>query len=148
MFSLRRPYLRGNTPGPVQSSLILDQAILERRIEKPMAEDFAIRVDYESSKDPVIHIQGEITSEADEDIVETYNGIPATKRNRIIINFERTSYINSAGIATLISLISKANDSQAKIEFAGLNDHFKKVMDIVGLTDFVIIHNSLSEALQ
>ncbi|EMN49686.1 STAS domain protein [Leptospira interrogans str. L1207] len=112
-----------------------------------MSEDFRIFVDLAVSV-PIIHIEGEITSEADETILEKYESIPEGKRDRVILNFQGTSYINSAGIATLISLITKASEAKRKIEFAGLNEHFRKVMDIVGLTDFVLIHNSLQEALK
>ncbi|PNV74071.1 STAS domain-containing protein [Leptospira inadai] len=111
-----------------------------------MSDEFKITVDLEPSV-PVLHISGEITSEADEDIINKYHSIPELRRARVILNFHGTSYINSAGLATLISLITKAAESSAKIEFAGLNDHFRKVMDIVGLTDFVLIHNTLQEAL-
>lgn len=113
-----------------------------------MVEDFSIKVDSEGEIFPVIHISGEITSEADEVIVNSYSSIPDNKKSKVVINFEKTSYINSAGIATLISLISKASESQGKIEFAGLNSHFRKVMDIVGLTDFVVIHENLEQALK
>ncbi|WCL48581.1 STAS domain-containing protein [Leptospira sp. GIMC2001] len=113
-----------------------------------MADDFKIRVDYEEGGAlPILHISGEITSEADDEIMSSYNSIPENKRTRVIINFTETSYINSAGIATLISLITKASENSGKIEFAGLNAHFRKVMDIVGLTDFVIIHDTLQQAL-
>lgn len=112
-----------------------------------MADDFSIKVDSDGVI-PVIHIAGEITSEADEEIINAYAIVPENKKSKVIINFEKTSYINSAGIATLISLITKASESQGKIEFAGLNSHFRKVMDIVGLTDFVLIHDNLEQALK
>lgn len=113
-----------------------------------MADDFKIKVDLESGGGtPILHISGEITSEADDEIMNSYNSIPEASRTRILLNFSETSYINSAGIATLISLITKASENSGKIEFAGLNSHFRKVMDIVGLTDFVVIHDSLEKAL-
>jgi anti-anti-sigma factor len=114
-----------------------------------MVEEFKIYINYEKDGTvPIIYISGEITSEADEDITNSYASIPLEKRSRVIIDFSKTAYINSAGIATLISLITKASENQGKIEFAGLNDHFRKVMDIVGLTDFVIIHKDITQALK
>lgn len=113
-----------------------------------MEEEFKIHVDTHAEKIPIIYIEGEITSEADEQIVHAYTSIPVEKKERVLIDFSKTAYINSAGIATLISLITKANDQNGKIEFAGLNSHFKKVMDIVGLTDFVLIHDNLEIALK
>lgn len=113
-----------------------------------MIDEFKIRLGFENSGSlPVIHISGEITSEAEEEILQCYDSIPHDKRVRVILNFSETSYINSAGIATLIGLITKSSENQGKIEFAGLNSHFRKVMDIVGLTDFVLIHESLDSAL-
>ncbi len=113
-----------------------------------MADDFKIRLDLETGGGvPILHIKGEITSEADEEIMNTYNLIPEAFRSRIILNFAETSYINSAGIATLISLITKVSEHSGKVEFSGLNAHFRKVMDIVGLTDFVVIHDNLDKAL-
>jgi anti-anti-sigma factor len=113
-----------------------------------MVDEFKIRVEIDKNPIPVIHIEGEITSEADEDIVNSYASIPQDKKERVLIDFSKTAYINSAGIATLISLISKASENQGKIEFSGLNSHFRKVMDIVGLTDFVLIHDTLDQAMK
>jgi anti-anti-sigma factor len=114
-----------------------------------MVEEFKIHVDYEKEGAlPVIYISGEITSEADDEIVNSYTSIATDKKVRVLIDFSKTAYINSAGIATLISLITKASENHGKIEFSGLNSHFRKVMDIVGLTDFVLIHDSVEQALK
>jgi anti-anti-sigma factor len=114
-----------------------------------MVEEFKVHIIYEQNGNlPIMCIEGEITSESDEDIVSSYNSIPQEKRSRVLIDFSKTSYINSAGIAILISLITKASENQGKIEFVGLNAHFRKVMDIVGLTDFVMIHEDLEQALK
>lgn len=52
-----------------------------------MSEDFRIFVDLAVSV-PIIHIEGEITSEADETILEKYESIPEGKRDRVILNFQ------------------------------------------------------------
>lgn len=114
-----------------------------------MGEDFKLSIEYEKDGTiPVIYLEGEITSEADEDISSAYSSIPSELKKKVVIEFSKTMYINSAGIATLIGLITKASEAQVKIEFSGLNSHFKKVMDIVGLADFVVIHDSLEQALE
>jgi anti-anti-sigma regulatory factor len=38
-------------------------------------------------------------------------------------------------------------DISGKVLFVGLTNHFKKVMDIVGISDFVDIFNTNDEAL-
>jgi anti-anti-sigma factor len=97
---------------------------------------------------PVLIIEGDMTSESDSDVMKTYSELKEkhTPKN-IIINFEKTKYINSAGIASLINIIQDLQDSGGKVTFVGLTNHFKKVMDIVGISDFVDIYNTNDEAL-
>ena len=96
---------------------------------------------------PVINISGEITSEAEGELLSCYKDIPEKKKGRVILEFSNTKYINSAGIAVLINLINRASEKNYNIEFVGLNQHFRMVMDIVGLSDFVTIHEKLIDAL-
>ena len=96
---------------------------------------------------PVVHLRGAITSDAEEALFGRYEEIPQEKRSRVVLDFGETRYINSSGIAILIQLITRASDARNRIEFVSLSPHFRKVMDIVGLTDFVQIHENLADAL-
>ena len=89
-----------------------------------MVDEFKIHVDYDNGVIPIIHIAGEITSEADEEIVNCYASIPSGKKNRVLIDFSKTAYINSAGIATLISLITKAAE-KLKIDASVIQKQLK-----------------------
>ncbi len=97
---------------------------------------------------PVLIIEGDMTSEADSDVMKMYYDLKSKHSPAsIIINFEKTKYINSAGIATLINIIQDLGDIGGKVTFVGLTNHFQKVMDIVGISDFVDIFNTNQEAL-
>ena len=97
---------------------------------------------------PVLIVEGDMTSESDSDVMKAYNEVKkAQTPKNIIINFEKTKYINSAGIASQINIIQDLQESGGKITFVGLTNHFKKVMDIVGISDFVNIYNTNREAL-
>ncbi|MCR9144309.1 MAG: STAS domain-containing protein [bacterium] len=112
-----------------------------------MAEKFNIRHSVEKNV-PVVHLAGEITSDAEDALLDCYNSLPEEQLGHVILDFLETRYINSSGIAILIQLITRAADKKHKIEFSSLSPHFRKVMDIVGLTDFVQIHDSLADALE
>ncbi len=112
-----------------------------------MSEEYQVILNYEGAT-PVIRLKGEITSEAEDALVGRYEEIPADRRARVILDFQETRYINSSGIAILIQLITRAADARNRIDFSSLSAHFRKVMEIVGLTDFVQIHASLPEALR
>lgn len=98
---------------------------------------------------PVLILEGDITSEADSDIMNSYRELK--EKNSpfyLIIDFNATKYINSAGIATLINIIQDFSDFGCKVAFTGLSQHFQRVMGIVGITDFVNIYQTNEEALR
>ncbi len=98
---------------------------------------------------PVINIEGDLTSDAGTDLKNVYSELKKTHdTKKIIINFEKCKYINSSGIASLISIIQTTNEVNGTTIFIGLSDHLNKVMDIVGLTDFVKIYKTSEEALK
>ncbi|MFC1670089.1 STAS domain-containing protein [Spirochaetota bacterium] len=97
---------------------------------------------------PVINIQGDLTFDADGALKKEFSDIlDNNPSGNIIMNFEMTKYINSSGIATLISIIQDSNEKNIKISFVGMSTHFQKVMDIVGIIDFIEIYNTNEEAL-
>jgi anti-sigma B factor antagonist len=108
------------------------------------------KVSFEYIEDiPVMVIEGDMTSEADSDVMKTYQKIKEKNAPKsVVINFEKTNYINSAGIATLINIIQDIGEIGGKISIAGLSTHFQKVMDIVGISDFVDIYNTDYDAIR
>jgi len=97
---------------------------------------------------PQIVIEGDLTSDAGSDLKNVYNELKKTfAMDKIVVNFDKCKYINSSGIASLISIIQQTNDNSGITCFVGLSEHLNKVMDIVGLTDFVQIYKNNEEAV-
>jgi anti-anti-sigma factor len=102
-----------------------------------------------ASNIPIIFIEGDLTSDADGDAKGVYSSVrEKCASKKLIVNFENTKYINSSGIATLIHIIQDVNEKGGVIAFVGMSDHLKKVMNIVGISDFVQIFNSNKDAMQ
>jgi len=98
---------------------------------------------------PVIFLDGDITSEADRLLEDAYFEIRNQIKEKIyIFDFEKASYINSSGISSFIKIIHMHKEEDGDFIFTGLSDHLKKVMDIVGLTDYVKIFDSIEVAIQ
>lgn len=98
---------------------------------------------------PVILLDGEITSEADQLLEEVYYEIRSQVKEKIyIFDFENAHYINSSGISSFIKIIHVHKEDDGDFIFTGLSDHLKKVMDIVGLTDYVKIYDTIETAIQ
>lgn len=98
---------------------------------------------------PFIIFEGDMTSDSDAEMKKIYSSLKDECEIKIlVINFEKTQYINSSGIATLIHIIQDMKDKHFKLVFVGLTEHFKNVMEIVGLKDFAVIVDTNQEALQ
>ena len=97
---------------------------------------------------PIIFFDGQITSEIEELLDKAYREVLSQVNSKILIlDFTKADYINSSGIASLIKILKMSNESGGDLIFTGLSDHIKKVMDIVGLSDYVKIFNTTEIAI-
>ena len=108
---------------------------------------YQVRVDSKSSV-PIMHLSGEITAFSDEGIKQTYKGIELTAPPKLIVNFDGARYINSAGIATLVGIVTDMVEKKGTVKFVGLAPHYRKVVEIVGITEYVKIYDTVAEALE
>jgi anti-anti-sigma factor len=96
----------------------------------------------------VMEIQGDITAFSEPFLNEAYQKASAEGASRILLQIDKSSYINSGGIAILIQILAKTKKNNQAIGITGISDHFKKIFHMVGITKFAQIHNSLTEALE
>jgi anti-anti-sigma factor len=96
----------------------------------------------------IIELIGDVTALAEESVMAASKNIDAAGARKVLLKFNKASYINSAGIAILISLVSDARKKNQRVAVCGLSGHFKKVFDMIGLTDYLSIHDTEEEALK
>ncbi|MDX1437670.1 MAG: STAS domain-containing protein, partial [Anaerolineales bacterium] len=65
----------------------------------------------------------------------------------ILLNFTNVGYINSTGIALIVSLLAQARKSHITVLTYGLSDHYKEIFEITRLSDFMAIFDNEEEAL-
>lgn len=94
----------------------------------------------------ILNLKGELTLFAENAVNEAIAEFIDDSKN-IIMNFAEVNYINSAGIAILISVITELRKKGGTLKFVGLTDHYKKIFNMVGLTQFGNIYNSIEEAI-
>ena len=97
----------------------------------------------------LLHIQGDITAQSEPVINEAYK-----KANdqgtvqKILVQFEEDAYINSGGIAVLIQILAHTQKKNQQIGITGLSDHFKKIFNMVGISKFAGIYNTVEDAIE
>ncbi|MEW5958406.1 MAG: STAS domain-containing protein [Chloroflexota bacterium] len=95
----------------------------------------------------VIDLVGDVTTFAEEAINEAYRSVSTAGAKTIIFNFRENDYINSAGIAIMIGVITQARKRDQRLLFTGLSTHFQIIFRNTGLTQYADPYRSVGEAI-
>jgi anti-anti-sigma factor len=95
----------------------------------------------------IIDLAGDVTTFAEEAINQAYQEASSNGAQNIIFQFREHDYINSAGIAILIGILTEARKRDQRLLMTGLSSHFQKIFRMVGLTQYADLYLSLDEAL-
>ena len=97
----------------------------------------------------IIDLGGELDGDAAATLTEAYARASA-EANRIVLNFEPMTFMNSSGIAgessiirvsrRAVELLARARREGRSVHAIGLSDHYRQIFEITRLSDFVTIH--------
>lgn len=90
----------------------------------------------------VIRIHGDVTTEAEDALHQAYRKAADSQPRAVVFDFANVGYINSGGIAVLISLVMEALEQGHQISATGLSDHYSKVFRMVGLSQYMKVEPS------
>jgi anti-anti-sigma factor len=96
----------------------------------------------------IMNIQGDVTSFSEIPLKESYRKVVDKNAQKIIFNFDKDAYINSGGIALLIQMMYQLKENKQIAAITGISDHFKKIFNMVGITKFAGIFDTVDEALE
>jgi anti-anti-sigma factor len=96
----------------------------------------------------IIALAGDIDGAAADVMTAAYEtavagGDPAT----VVLDFTAVSYINSTGIALIVSVLARARAQRRKVAATGLSEHYREIFDITRLSDFIELMPDLEHAL-
>jgi anti-anti-sigma factor len=111
-----------------------------------MGQDTEIKLDQRGPV-TIFAIQGDVTAASNAAFKQACEGVSGQAPKNIVLNFDPASYINSGGIAVIIQLLARAKQQNQTIGITGLSDHFKKIFQMVGITRFAKVYESVDEAL-
>jgi len=96
----------------------------------------------------LVGIKGEMTAFSEPFLNDAYKEANEQETDKILLNFDRDAYIDSAGLALLIQVIAQTKKHNQLIGITGLSDHFVKIFNMVGITKFAKIHNTVETAIE
>jgi anti-sigma B factor antagonist len=104
----------------------------------------------------VIELSGEVDGSAAAVMTEAYKtaiaeyerAVPAGgELGTVVLDFAAVDYINSTGIALIVSVLALARAERRKVVACGLSAHYREIFDITRLSDFIELFPDLEHAV-
>jgi anti-anti-sigma factor len=111
-----------------------------------MTDEIQVTLRFEKGA-TIIDLAGDVTTFAEEAIHKAYQEASSNGAQNVIFRFRESDYINSAGIAILIGIVTEARKRDQRLLMTGLSKHFQKIFRMVGLTQYADLYPSLDDAL-
>jgi anti-anti-sigma factor len=85
----------------------------------------------------IIDLVGTIDNGAERSLDAAYERCDEQGAAVVALDFTRVDYINSTGIALLVSLLARAKRDSRPVKAWGLTDHYREIFEITRLADFL-----------
>jgi anti-sigma B factor antagonist len=95
----------------------------------------------------VIDIEGDITAQSEDVLMDAYGRASGEGVKAIVLNFTALEYMNSGGIGLLVTLLVRAQRQHQRVLAYGLSDHYRQIFELTRLDEAVGIHDSEDDAL-
>jgi anti-anti-sigma factor len=95
----------------------------------------------------ILDLHGDINALAESALNQVYAEAEALQPAAILLNFSDVSYINSTGIALIVSLLARARAAGRMLLAYGLADHYVEIFNITRLADFMAVYPDEDSAL-
>jgi anti-anti-sigma factor len=95
----------------------------------------------------VLDLSGDLRADAREDLEAAYVDAAAREPQAVVLNLTDVDYIDSTGIALLVSLLARARRDGREVSAYGLTDHYREIFAITRLSEFIHVYDDEPSAL-
>lgn len=123
---------------------------LINRMSEVRFESLLVKIstlDINNQKVQVLTFQGQINQNNAYQLSEEINSFFTNEIYNTILDLSKLEYINSIGLAALLSIIEKVEQNSSKILIGGLNSKIEIIIQLLDLTNRVEIHSSVEKAI-
>src|SRR5947199_3633320 len=87
----------------------------------------------------IVDLHGEIDAFAEDVLNAAYADADSRGADEILLNFSDVDYINSTGIALIVSLLARARKSKRKLMGCGLGQHYVEIFHFTCIVVFMCV---------
>ena len=110
-----------------------------------MSPRFGIRIP--RARVVVLDLSGDLRADAREDLEAAYVDAAAREPQAVVLNLTDVDYIDSTGIALLVSLLARARRDGREVSAYGLTDHYREIFSITRLSEYIHVYDDEPSAL-
>lgn len=94
----------------------------------------------------VVALSGEVDGSAATVLGSAYDAAVRDEPTAVLLDFAAVDYINSTGIALIVSVLAKARSEGRRVVASGLSEHYRRIFDITRLSDFIQLYADVESA--
>lgn len=110
--------------------------------ERTINNTFAVSV-RNLAQASLLELHGDIDGGAAQLTTAYEEAAAAGGSGEIVLDFSDVSYINSSGIALIVSVLARARAAGRKVVAAGLSAHYRQIFEITRLSDFIELRDDV-----
>jgi anti-anti-sigma factor len=96
----------------------------------------------------VLDLSGDVTGQATNELAKAYDEAVKLAPDAVLLDFADVEYINSTGIAVLVSMLARARKEGRRMAACGLTAHYREIFSVTRLSDFIEMFDDEQHALR
>ena len=110
-----------------------------------MSPRFGVRIP--RARVVVLDLSGDLRGDAREDLEAAYADAATREPQAVVLNLTHVHYMDSTGIALIVSLLARARRDGREVSAYGLTDHYREIFSITRLSEYIHVYDDESSAL-
>lgn len=94
----------------------------------------------------VVRLSGEVDLHHSVELREVLGRHAEEKRPALLVDFTEVTYIDSAGLATLVEYVQRTIGHGGRVALGGVNERLRTIFDIARLDQVFAIHPTVADA--
>ena len=110
-------------------------------------EDFSIQ-SKESEGIDILYLEGFLDAHTSVELEKALENLISNNKYKIVVNFERLTYISSAGLGVFMAFIETARNNAGDIKLFSMSEKIYNIFDMLGFPILFEIYKEENSALE
>lgn len=96
----------------------------------------------------ILYLEGFLDAHTSVELEKSFEKLISEKKYKIIVNFEKLSYISSAGLGVFMAYIESIRNNSGDIKLCKMSDKIYNIFDMLGFPILFEIYKEESEPME